>query len=459
MIAHAGIILALLATIVYSLGFILEKRALTNLPTIDAHHLGRLIRTLFTAPAWLAGFVLICGGLALQVVVLSLEPLTIAQPLQASGLVATILFSRLMLHERLGRAELACIGVMAAAVVLLTLSSGRGADGTAGTHAAGAAIAAAAAPAFLAGLVIYGLTARASRRRHGRPVTGVSYSLGAGLMYGVTGLALKALSAAVLTSGGLKAAVHSPAGLLGVAIRSPYLYLALGGLAVGMCLFQTALQRGKASVVIPVSTIISTGYLVVVGSWLFHERLPAGPVPLAMRLGGAVAALAVPVILTVASDRASAPAPAPAGAPVPASDPAAGHAAADHRPVTAPGKASAMSLDPLLLDLLACPIDKKALLYLAEDGVLYNPRLRRLYRVCDGIPVMLADQGETVGDSQHRDLLRRAAAGRAPATLQVALQDLLDDVRTQADPLAGQAAIGSGGRAVLRETGSGEDAA
>ena len=35
-----------------------------------------------------------------------------------------------------------------------------------------------------------------------------------------------------------------------------------------------------------------------------------------------------------------------------------------------------MSLDPLLLNLLACPIDKQALLYLAEERVLYNPRLR-----------------------------------------------------------------------------------
>ena len=39
-----------------------------------------------------------------------------------------------------------------------------------------------------------------------------------------------------------------------------------------------------------------------------------------------------------------------------------------------------MSLDPLLLDLLACPIDKQPLLYLAEYDVLYNPRLRRSYQ-------------------------------------------------------------------------------
>ena len=164
MIAHPGIILAVAATVIYNLGFICEKRALDRLPAIEAHRLGHLARTLFTAPAWLAGFLLICCGLMLQVLVLSLEPLTVAQPLQASGVVVTILFSRLMLHERLGRAELTCIGVIAVAVALLSLSNGRGPGAEAGTHAAGAAIAAAAIPACLAVPAIYYLAHRASRR-------------------------------------------------------------------------------------------------------------------------------------------------------------------------------------------------------------------------------------------------------------------------------------------------------
>jgi len=92
-----------------------------------------------------------------------------------------------------------------------------------------------------------------------------------------------------------------------------------------------------------------------------------------------------------------------------------------------PRAANLMSLDTLLLNLLACPIDKQALLYLAEYDVLYNPRLRRSYRIRDGIPVMLADQGETVTDEQHRNLLRCAAAGGAVATLQVPLSSLLSD--------------------------------
>jgi hypothetical protein len=40
---------------------------------------------------------------------------------------------------------------------------------------------------------------------------------------------------------------------------------------------------------------------------------------------------------------------------------------------------------------------------------------------------MLADQGETVTDERHRNLLRRAAAGGAVATLQVPLSSLLSD--------------------------------
>jgi drug/metabolite transporter (DMT)-like permease len=315
--AHPGIILAVVATVSYNLGFICEKRALDRLPAIEAHRLGHLVRTLFTAPAWLAGFLLICCGLMLQLVVLSLEPLTVAQPLQASG----ILFSRLMLHERLGRAELTCIGLIAVAVALLSLSNGHGPGGQAGTHAAGAAIAAAAIPALLAAAVIYYLAHRASRRRPGYRVTGVSYGCCAGLVYGFAGVALKALSAAIF------ATPHGRGGLLAAALSSPYLYAMLASSAIGMCLFQVALQRSKASIVMPISLVISTGYLVVLGSWLFHERLPASPVLLAMRLGGGVAAIAAPVILTILSERGAARAAGPDTA-TSAADPS---AACDHR--------------------------------------------------------------------------------------------------------------------------------
>jgi uncharacterized protein YbaR (Trm112 family) len=67
-------------------------------------------------------------------------------------------------------------------------------------------------------------------------------------------------------------------------------------------------------------------------------------------------------------------------------------------------------LDPLLLEILACPEDKGPLLYFADESVLYNPRLRRRYDIRDDIPVMLIDEATTVDDVEHARLLAKADA-------------------------------------------------
>ena len=69
-----------------------------------------------------------------------------------------------------------------------------------------------------------------------------------------------------------------------------------------------------------------------------------------------------------------------------------------------------MSLDPQLLEILACPEDKGPLLYFPDEDGLYNPRLKRRYAVRDGIPVMLIDEAETVSEEEHRRLMGKAEA-------------------------------------------------
>ena len=69
-----------------------------------------------------------------------------------------------------------------------------------------------------------------------------------------------------------------------------------------------------------------------------------------------------------------------------------------------------MSLDPQLLEILACPQDKGPLLYFADEDSLYNPRLHRRYRVRDDIPIMLIDEAETVADDEHERLMAKAEA-------------------------------------------------
>jgi uncharacterized protein len=85
-----------------------------------------------------------------------------------------------------------------------------------------------------------------------------------------------------------------------------------------------------------------------------------------------------------------------------------------------------MQLDDTLLRILACPIDKKALLHFPDDDVLYNPRLRRRYPVDSGIPVLLADHAEAISVETHDELVRRAASGAAHATLGFRAHDLVE---------------------------------
>lgn len=63
-----------------------------------------------------------------------------------------------------------------------------------------------------------------------------------------------------------------------------------------------------------------------------------------------------------------------------------------------------MSIESSLLSILACPEDKGPLFYIEAEGVLFNPRLRRTYKVVDGIPVMLIEESTTVSDAEFARL-------------------------------------------------------
>ena len=67
-------------------------------------------------------------------------------------------------------------------------------------------------------------------------------------------------------------------------------------------------------------------------------------------------------------------------------------------------------LDDSLLSILVCPADRGPLVLIddQEGQELYNPRLRRVYRVEDGIPVLLVEEArDVVDDDEHVRLMAR----------------------------------------------------
>ncbi len=375
--SYAGIPLALLATTAYNVGLILEKRALGRMPTIDMRRVPRVIASLLTSRAWLAGFTLMLTGLGCQTIVLTFEPVSIVQPVLASGVALVLVLSRLVLRERLGGAETWCVVAIAVSVVLLALSA-TGTSTEAGHHASPGWMAAVMIPSIIVGVLVATRSLHARSSKHGAPATGVCFGIGTGLLYGVGSLAIKALS-------GILAGHHSAVGIVAGVASSPYLYTLAGSMAVAMLLFQAALQACRASIVVP-------------GRAGAHHAVPAG---------------------TGARLRPS---------------------RGQHRDgaqFRGRREETVMALEHALLDILVCPIDKRGLLYFADDGVLYNPRLRRLYRIENGIPLMVPRQAVPVPDEEHNRLMKCARRGEV-TTITAGQDDVLTGTDLARQPVHGQ---------------------
>lgn len=78
-----------------------------------------------------------------------------------------------------------------------------------------------------------------------------------------------------------------------------------------------------------------------------------------------------------------------------------------------------MSLDPVLLEILACPEDKGPLFYFEDEAVLFNPRLARTYRIDEGIPVMLIDEATAIDADEVARLNAKATADGVSPTFEV----------------------------------------
>jgi drug/metabolite transporter (DMT)-like permease len=273
-----GVLLAVVATLLYNTGFVLQKAAFRGRPA-------GLLRTSVTSPLWMGGLALTMGGLCCQILVLSVLPLTVAQPIALCGVVVLLLLSRLLLAERAVLQATTGLALVVSAMVLLaaSLDPARDRPGAGGRPLALTAV---ALPSMLVALVVFGRAHRTVRRPHARRrSTGAAHGLAAGLVYGVAGLAAKGLAVASGT-GGVRAAVVSP-----------YVYLLVAATGLGFLVFQAGLRLHPASIVVPVSNVVANLLAVAAGTIVFDEPLPAGPVRLGLRAAAFAAAAAALALL------------------------------------------------------------------------------------------------------------------------------------------------------------------
>jgi drug/metabolite transporter (DMT)-like permease len=272
----AGISLAVCSAVFNNTGMVFEKLAIRKMPVLHARRTGEMLRTLFKAPLWLVGFVLLAAGLCTQVFALTLAPISIVQSVSACGIVLLLMLSHFLLGDRLGRSEYVGMVFIGLSLVLLGLSVQAHAD-HAHSGASFGTLVVAGGPALVVSLCFFLLAEHVhgsspERARLRAPLFGLS----SGLLYGVAALGVKAVSSIIEQ--------HGLVGGLGRVITSPALYVVVVASAVGFLVFQTALQRCPASILVPVNNVTGSAFFIAIGTMVFHEQLPTAAWPLAFRL-------------------------------------------------------------------------------------------------------------------------------------------------------------------------------
>jgi drug/metabolite transporter (DMT)-like permease len=260
MTLYLGILLALACAFVANLGFFYKYRGANAVGKVDVRHPLRSGRALFSSKWFAIGMLVAAGSWTLHVAALALAPMSVVQVALAGGVVLIAVMADRMFGFQVGPRQWLGLWLTAAGLVLLgiTLPAMHGAH----SHFSDAGMISFEAGLFgLGGLLIMG-------PRIGGPVEhhGMMLGAAAGMLFGVSDIAIKALTGIV--------GAH---GMLGV-LLSPWLAVALLASIVAFYASARGLQDGDAVPVIAVTGTAANIAGIAGGILVFGDPMPASAV-------------------------------------------------------------------------------------------------------------------------------------------------------------------------------------
>jgi len=279
-----GLLCALLSALGTNLAFLFKHRGAVAAPDVDMRHPLRSAADLFRSRWWSIGWGVAAVAFALHVAALTLAPISLGQAVLAGGLVFLAVLAERYFGFHLGRRQWIGIGLVAVSLALLTLTGGGEGEANSGYSVTGMIV-------FEAIAVGVGLLLVASHLIERIPVQrGVLLGIAAGLGFGISDVAIKALSGD-LESG--------PAGLL-----SPWTPIILTAAVFSFYASARSLQIGDGVAVIAVTSVAANLSTILAGLAVFGDRLGTD----ALVVGVRVAAFAL-----ILAGAALIPAPVRAG--------------------------------------------------------------------------------------------------------------------------------------------------
>jgi drug/metabolite transporter (DMT)-like permease len=248
-----GILLALLCAFATNVGFLLKHRGACAAPDVSLKHPLRSAVGLFRSKWFALGMLVALVAWVFHVAALALAPLSIVQAVIAGGLVFLTVLAERYFGCSVGTRQWAGVGLTALGLVLLAVTLPTG-----GEHAS---FSLAGMIAFESVLLALGTFLVLSKKLGSHAHHGVMLGTAAGILFGVSDVAIKALTTSV-GDGGV-------AGML-----SPWLVTCVAASIIAFYASARGLQKGEAVPVITLTSAAANVSAISGGILVFGDPMP-----------------------------------------------------------------------------------------------------------------------------------------------------------------------------------------
>jgi drug/metabolite transporter (DMT)-like permease len=251
---YLGILLALGCAIVTQLGFLYKHRGACESPQVDVTHPLRTGKSLFSNKWFALGFGIAAAAWLLHVGAMALAPLSVVQAVLSTGVVMLAVLAERVFGFEVGMRQKVGVALTAAGLLLLVLTLPQ-APGAHSQFSVPAMVAFEAGMLAVGALLITGRKLGAPDHHHG-----VLLGAAAGVLFGVSDVAIKALT-------GLDG------GVMGI-VLSPWLAVTLIASVVAFYASARGLQDGEAVPVIAATSTAANVSCIAGGIIVFGDPLP-----------------------------------------------------------------------------------------------------------------------------------------------------------------------------------------
>ena len=281
MTLELGILLSLCCALATNLGFLLKHRGACAAPEVSVRHPLKSAAGLFRSKWFAIGMLVATGAWIFHVAALALAPLSVVQAVIAGGLVLLTVMAERWFGCKCGPRQWAGVGCTALGLVLLAVTLPHS-DGSHSSYSLAGMVAFEAGLLMIGVLLVLSPSFGVNHEHHG-----VLLGTAAGVLFGVSDVAIKALTGVAGESGAL--------GLL----LSPWLATCVIASVIAFYASARGLQKGQAVHVITLTSAAANVSAIAGGILVFGDPIPGDALGVVVQ-GFAFTLVIVAAILTPA---------------------------------------------------------------------------------------------------------------------------------------------------------------